>query len=79
MIEQYRIITIDMTQIDDDQKQMIKVLPGVISERSTILHQQPGRSTIELTTAIKDIVEDISKYENSVEDEKLDHVKGDME
>ena len=79
MIEQYHIITIDMTQIDEEQKAMLKDLPGVISERTTILHQQPGRSTIELTTAIKNVIEDINKYENSVEDEKLDHVKGDME
>jgi len=68
-----------MTQIDDDQKEMIKDLPGVISQRSTTLHQEPGRSTVELTRAIRDIILDINKYENSVEDGKLDHVKGDME
>lgn len=78
-MEQYRIITIDITQIDEEQKAMLNDLPGVVSQRSTNLHQQPGRSVVELATAIRDTLTDIDKYERNVEDIKLDHVKGDME
>ena len=78
-MEHYKIITIDMTQIDEEQKQMLKDLPGAISERTTTLHQDPTKGKVELNNALEEVNLDVEKYENAVEDEKLDHVKGDME
>jgi len=79
-MEQYRIITIDITQIDEEQEEMLNDIPGVISKRSI---EMDSHSTVRMAEktdiALIGVKNDILEYEREVEDIKLDHLKGDME
>lgn len=78
-MEQYRIITIDITQIDEEQEEMLNDIPGIISSQSTQLRSEMRHSEESIDNALKEVKKDIIEYEHDVEDIKLDHLKGDME